>query len=234
MIGRVLLAALLAGIVAGVIMGAIQHVRLTPLIVEAETYENPGHTAPAAGETAPAVDENDHGDGWKPAGGWQRTLATTATAAMTGAAFAAILAGISLLTGLPITRSNGVIWGLCGFLAATVAPSAGLPPELPGMPAGDLLARQAWWIGTIAATSAALYLIATRRETWALALAIVLIGLPHIIGAPAPVTHETAVPPHLAASFVANSIAANAIFWSLIGAFLGLTLNRYAKDLYTS
>ena len=234
MIGRVLLAALLAGIAAGLIMGAIQHVRLTPLIVEAETYENPGHTAPAAGETAPAVDESDHGDGWKPADGWQRTLATTATTAMTGAAFAALLAGISLLTGLPITRSNGVIWGLCGFLAATVAPSAGLPPELPGMPAGDLLVRQAWWIGTVAATSAALYLIATRRETWAVCLAIVLIGLPHIIGAPAPVTHETAVPPHLAASFVANSIAANAIFWSLIGVFLGLTLNRYAKDLYTS
>ena len=36
MIGRVLLAALLAGIAAGLIMGAIQHVRLTPLILEGD------------------------------------------------------------------------------------------------------------------------------------------------------------------------------------------------------
>ena len=99
------------------------------------------------------------------------------------------------------------------------------------MPAADLLARQVWWLGTIAATGAGLYLIAARRETWALALAIVLIGLPHLIGAPLPVTHESAVPPNLAASFAANSIAANAIFWSLIGMFLGLAINRYAKDI---
>ena len=39
MIGRVILAALLAGIVAGLIMGAIQHLRLTPFILEAETFE---------------------------------------------------------------------------------------------------------------------------------------------------------------------------------------------------
>ena len=231
MIGRVLLAALLAGIAAGLIMGAIQHVRLTPLILEAEIYETQGHDLAkgvAADERSPA------GDGWTPADGWQRTLATTATQAMAGAGFAAILAGISLLTGLAITRENGVIWGLCGFLAATVAPAAGLPPELPGMPAGDLLERQIWWVGTIAATASGLYLIAVRRGTWAMALAIVLIGLPHIIGAPVPVSHESAVPPHLAASFAANAIAAGAIFWSLIGTFLGLTLDRFAKDVYAT
>lgn len=235
MIGRVLLVALLAGIAAGLIMGAIQHVRLTPLILEAETYEKTGHdhSAPAS-EAAPAAGHNDHDESWAPADGWQRTLSTTVASVMAGAAFAAILAGVSLLTGLPVTRENGLIWGLCGFLAVTLAPAMGLPPELPGMPAGDLIARQAWWAGTIAATSAALYLIATRSETWALALAIVLIGAPHIIGAPALLTHESGVPASLAASFAANSIAANAIFWALIGSFLGLALNRYAKGIYTS
>ena len=39
MIGRVVLAVLLAGIAAGLVMGAIQHVRLTPLILEAEAFE---------------------------------------------------------------------------------------------------------------------------------------------------------------------------------------------------
>ena len=80
---------------------------------------------------------HDHGDeGWAPADGWQRTFATTLTAAMTGAGFAAVLAAVSLISGLPITRQNGMIWGLCGFLAVTLAPAMGLPPELPGMPGG--------------------------------------------------------------------------------------------------
>ena len=235
MIGRVLLAALLAGIAAGLIMGVIQHVRLTPLILEAETFEQTSHSHDPAG-TGEAADQghehDDHGDGgWAPADGWQRTLSTTVTAAMAGAAFAAIMAGISLLGGIPITRANGLVWGLCGFLAVSVAPAAGLPPELPGMPAADLLARQVWWIGTIAATGAGLFLIATRRETWAMALAVALIGLPHVIGAPMPVDHESAVPAWLAASFTANAIAANAIFFALLGLFLGMALNRYAKDL---
>lgn len=244
MIGRVVLAALLAGIAAGLIMGAIQHVRLTPLILEAETYEKaaPSHDHAAAGGTEQPAAETGaastghvlEDEGWAPADGWQRTLSTTVASVMSGAAFAAILAGISLLTGLPITRDNGIIWGLCGFLAATLAPAAGLPPELPGMPAGDLLARQIWWVGTIAATGAAIYLLAVRRETWAIVAAIVLIGLPHIIGAPMLPPEESAVPPGLAAEFAANSIAANAIFWALIGSFTGVAINRFAKDIYST
>lgn len=237
MIGRVLLAALLAGIAAGLIMGAIQHVRLTPLILEAETYETAIHThehGAAAEPATVAAEDHDHDESWAPADGWQRTVATTATAAMAGAAFAVIMAGVSLLAGIPITRTNGVIWGLCGFLAVSLAPAAGLPPELPGMPAADLMARQVWWLGTILATGIGIYLLARRHETWAIALAIVVIGLPHLIGAPTPVTHESAVPPNLAATFTANSIAANAIFWSLIGIFLGVALNRYAPDAQNS
>ena len=42
MIGRVILAALLAGIAAGIFMGAIQEVRITPLIIEAEKIRGTG------------------------------------------------------------------------------------------------------------------------------------------------------------------------------------------------
>jgi predicted cobalt transporter CbtA len=42
------------------------------------------------------------------------------------------------------------------------------------------------------------------------------------------------VPATLAASFAANSLAANAVFWSCIGLFLGLALDRYAKDMDTA
>jgi cobalt transporter subunit CbtA len=153
---------------------------------------------------------------------------------ITGAGFALLLAGVSLLTGLPITPKNGLIWGICGFLAATVAPGAGLAPELPGMPTADLVSRQVWWTATIAATGIAIFLIATRRELIWLAAAVVLIALPHIIGAPQPLTHETAVPAGLAASFAANTIAASAVLWSLIGLFLGLALQKFGKDVYAS
>jgi cobalt transporter subunit CbtA len=252
MIGRVVLAVLLAGIAAGLVMGAIQHVRLTPLILEAEVFErapdaahqHDATPAPDAGATttgqpeaaAPDHDhEHDHGDGgWTPQDGWQRTLATTVASAMAGAGFAAVLAAISLLTGLPITRQNGLVWGLCGFLAVTLATSAGLPPELPGMPAAELFGRQVWWVGTIAATAAGIYLLATQSRPWTLVLAALLIVAPHVIGAPVAPHEESMVPPELVARFVANSIAANAVFWCFIGLFLGLVLDRTAKDIYAT
>jgi cobalt transporter subunit CbtA len=227
MIGRLVLAALIAGMAAGFIYGGVQHARTTPLILAAEVYE----TAPAHDHAAAAEHEEEV---WAPADGWQRTLSTTISSMITGAGFALLLAGVSLLTGLPITPKNGLIWGVCGFLAATVAPGAGLAPELPGMPAADLVSRQVWWVATIAATGAAIFLIATRRELIWLAVAVVLIALPHIIGAPQPLTHETAVPAGLAASFAANTIAASAVLWSLIGLFLGLALQKFGKDAYAS
>lgn len=252
MIGRVVLAVLLAGIAAGLVMGVIQHVRLTPLILEAEAFERAGDPAshshgstPEAGSTAAAQPEagghdhgdghdHDHGEGWAPQDGWQRTLATTVTAAMTGAGFAAILAAVSLLSGLQITRRNGMIWGVCGFFAVTLAPAIGLPPELPGMAAADLFARQVWWVGTIAATAAGIYLLATQARPFALVLAAVLIVAPHVIGAPVAPHGEGIIPAELVARFVANSIAANAVFWCIIGLFLGLVLDRTAKDIYAT
>jgi len=223
MIGRVLLAALLAGIVAGLLMGAIQHWRLTPLIIAAENFEHAEHDHGAAA--------NANVEEWAPQYGFERTLYTTLTAMVTGAAFAAILAGIALLIGVNITPANGVLWGLAGFLAASLAPAAGLPPELPGMPAGDLMARQIWWAGTIIATGIGIWFLVFREELAAKIGAIVLVALPHVIGAPSSATHESTVPANLAATFTANSLAAAAVFWCLIGALLGLALNRFAKDV---
>ncbi|MCA3556322.1 CbtA family protein [Aestuariivirga sp.] len=246
MIGRVILAVLLSGIAAGLVMGVIQHVRLTPLILEAEAFERAGspaghsHDAAAPQPGQPDGDgqghdhEHDHGEGWTPETGWQRTLATTVTAAMTGAGFAAILAGLSLLAGLRITRRNGIIWGLCGFLAVTLAPAAGLPPELPGMAAADLFSRQVWWAGAVAATAAGIYLIATQKRVFVMVLAALLILAPHIVGAPVAPHGENLIPAELIARFVASSIAANAVLWSVIGLLLGLVLDHTAKDIYAT
>jgi cobalt transporter subunit CbtA len=243
MIGRVLLAALLAGIAAGLFYGAVQHVRLTPLILEAERYEKAGghahdhnamatttEAAPAqsAPQAEPATADED--EGWAPADGAERTLYTFLASILAGAGFAAILAGVSLLSGVKITPRNGLLWGVAGFFAVHLAPAAGLAPELPGMPSADLLARQAWWVGTIIATAAAIWLFTQREEAWAKVAAVVLVALPHVIGAPQPPTHESGVPPGLTTQFAANTLAAAALLWVAIGVFLGYTMDRFVKE----
>jgi cobalt transporter subunit CbtA len=238
MIGRVILAALLAGIAAGLFYGAVQHVRLTPLILEAEKYENAGaghaHDHAAATTTtvaaSPAADAAPEEEAWGPQDGAERTLFTFLASIVAGAGFAAILAGISLVSGVRITPRNGMLWGLAGFLAAHLAPAAGLAPELPGMPAADLMARQVWWVGTIIASSVAIWLFTQRNELWAKVAAIILVALPHIVGAPQPPTHESGVPAGLSAEFAANTLAAAALLWLAIGGFLGLAMDRFIKE----
>ena len=245
MIGRLVLAALIAGMLAGVVLAGIQHVRLSPLILQAEVYEKAADAAAEAKTTAqpaPKCVENMPGHttcngdekAWEPADGIERTLYTTGASMLAGAGFALMLAGISLLIGVPITPANGLVWGLCGFFAFTIAPGTGLPPEMPGMPIADLFSRQIWWVGTVAVTGLGIYFITLKREPRWIALAIVLIAAPHIIGAPQPATLETNVPAVLAADFASNTVAAAAVFWCAIGAFLGLAFQRYSNQVYAS
>ncbi len=209
---RLILTVIMAGLFAGIIMSGIQHYKLVPLISIAESFEKP--ETPCV-QTMPGMDMC--GESWMPAEGLQRIAATTAATMLVGAGYALLLVGFSLIAGLPITRENGLIWGLCGFLAICLAPAAGLPPELPSMPVADLHMRQIWWVATAASTGFALYLIAGRTESWAKPLAVLAIALPQLFSLPQPMPHQTDLPPLLAAQFVSASIAANAVFWALIG-----------------
>ncbi|MBL8791769.1 MAG: CbtA family protein [Rhizobiales bacterium] len=245
-IGRVLLAAILAGIAAGLVMGVIQHVRLTPLIIQAETFEAAEAPAVAADPSAaaanmPAGQTHDHGatpgtapagaehhhdpEAWAPQDGLERTFYTTLTAMLAGAGFALLLVGVSFGAGIPITRDNGLIWGLCGFIAVSLAPAFSLPPELPGTAAASLPARQAWWLATIAATAIAIWLAATRRSPVMLLAAALLVVLPHAIGAPQVPPVDTPLPAAVQGEFVAASLGASFVLWLLIGFFLSITLN---------
>lgn len=55
--------------------------------------------------------------------------------------------------------AKGVTWGIAGCLVFSLTPAIGLPPELPGMPAGPLEDRQLWWLATAACTAVALTVI---------------------------------------------------------------------------
>ena len=225
---RLFFAVLLAGLISGGAMAALQQWRVVPLILAAEVYE--GAEAPAAHTHEDVAPAHDHGDSeWMPADGFERTIYTVATGIFAALGFAFVLSAASVLTGIEVTARNGVLWGLAGFAVFQLAPAFGLPPELPGMPAADLVARQIWWWGTAAATATAIYGMVKFQSLAAVAVGIVLILLPHIIGAPQPADHESAVPASLAAAFVANTLFVGLAFWLMLGSLYGAFTARLAK-----
>jgi len=232
---RIFFAAVLSGLAAGLAMSAVQQWRVAPLILEAEVYENAAAgeaTAPAEHTHDAAMPAHEHDeDAWAPQDGPERIFYTVLANTLASIGFAFLLAAVSLLSGIEITARNGVIWGLGGFVALQLAPAFGLPPELPGMPAADLVARQVWWIGTVLASGAALLTIAKLRNWTGILIAAALILAPHVIGAPQLTgEHESGVPAHLATAFAANSLATGALFWLIAGPLLGWLNERFARS----
>jgi cobalt transporter subunit CbtA len=216
---RVLWAALLAGLAAGCLVTVVQALKVTPLILAAETFEA---AAPAA--------EHGHAAAWEPTEGLERTAYTLLANVLVGIGFGLLLSGAFALRlafgGRPVDAGSGVLWGLGGFAAFALAPALGLPPELPGSLAGDLAARQAWWAATALATAGGLSLLAfSRRLPWRLA-GIALVALPHAIGAPAAPHLGGTAPPELAAAFAAASLATAALFWIVLGGVGGWLFSR--------
>ncbi|MFQ5625308.1 MAG: CbtA family protein, partial [Methyloligellaceae bacterium] len=163
---------------------------------------------------------------WAPEDGIERIAYTLLADLIMGVGFAFVLAAAVMFTGRGITPQNGVVWGLVGFLVFTLAPSTGLAPELPGMPAADIVARQTWWWGTAIATAGGIALIVLAPRLAMKVLGSALVTAPHIVGAPHPQAHDSAVPAVLAAEFAANSLAMMAVFWIVLGLAMGWALNR--------
>ena len=240
MITRVLAVGLLAGLLAGLTVSVLQAYTTTPIILEAETFEKGAEPAPAAalggfGEArlilVHAGEEHAHGgeaaEEWSPGDGLERTLYTSTATIATSIGFALILIAGMLTADGRIDERQGLAWAAAGFVATGLAPAMGLAPELPGMPAGDLAARQVWWLFTCACTAGALWLFLRSENVALRILAVPLLLAPHIWGAPHLIS-ETAssVPAALAARFAATSLAVQAILWTLTGLFVGLLWSR--------
>lgn len=238
---RIFFAAVLAGFAAGLAMSAVQQWRVAPLILAAEVYESAGHDAAPAHEHDAGTPAHDHAeaapahqhdeDAWAPQDGPERIFYTVLANVLGAIGFAMLLAAVSVLANIEIAARNGVIWGLAGFLCLQLAPAFGLPPELPGMPAADLVARQTWWIATALATGAGILAIAKLKNWTGIVIASVLILAPHVWGAPQLLAdHASAVPASLATSFAANSLFAGAVFWLIAGPLLGWLNERFARS----
>lgn len=225
MIKRIAQTAGFAGLLAAIVLTLLQSLWVTPLILQAETFESAEPVAEHSHEAPVAAHEHEHeeaaghshdGEAWAPEDGWQRTLSTGLSNLVVAVGFALMLAGLFTLRA-PSQTWQGLLWGLGGFAVFSLAPSAGLPPELPGTAAADLLLRQYWWIGTAVAAAAGLGLIAFGRN-WALrGVGLVLLAVPHLIGAPHPEVHESLAPEALEHEFILASLLTNALFWSALG-----------------
>lgn len=235
---NVVFVAALAGLVAGLVMTALQSFYTVPLILQAETFEGAGpahdHAAPAASEAAPAapVEVHEHSEeGWAPTDGAERTAFTALANIVTGVGFALLLVVASEFTGGIASWRQGLFWGFAGFAVFTLAPGLGLPPELPAMPAADLVSRQVWWIATVAATAAGLWLVAFGGSAILAVVGAALLVIPHMVGAPQPVSHDSPIPPDLHHDFVVAVTITNLVFWMLLGAAVGVFRTRFARGL---
>ncbi|MDA1323399.1 MAG: CbtA family protein [Proteobacteria bacterium] len=238
MFRRILITALLAGFLGGLGISVVQQFTTAPIIHHAEEYESKG--APGghkhgvldngpnsllllaqATEMPPA--ENNV---WAPADGLERTLYSTLANIIAGIGFALILVACIALSGRNVDGRTGVLWGIAGFAVINLAPALGLPPEVPGAMAAELGARQGWWLLCVAATAVGLWMLIFRHGAFWVVGGIVIMALPHLMGAPQPARIGGPVPPELAGHFVAASLVTAAIFWCALGWLSGTFWQR--------
>jgi cobalt transporter subunit CbtA len=215
--------AICAGIAAGLLASALQFTFVIPVLLEGELYET-GARVHFGTDGSPQSDR-----GTPPlAGDWLRHFMTVAFNIVTYTGYGLLLAAMisfASLKGITTTAKQGLIWGLCGYIAVQLAPAISLPPELPGTIAAEVGQRQLWWISTILASAAGLGLIAFGHSYLPLA-GVVLMAIPHLLGAPHLDTFFGVAPPELAAEFATLSLGAAAAGWVLLGCAVAAILQH--------
>jgi cobalt transporter subunit CbtA len=227
MIRRILVTALLTGAIAGLFLTAIQLAWVSPLILEAETYEQAASHDPAGTVPHDDLAHGGHEPGWAPEDGIERLSYTFLSNLLAAFAFALLLAAAFSLRG-SVDWRKGLLWGIAGFAAVHLAPALGQPPELPGTASGDLSGRQIWWFAAVAGAASGLALVVFQPRAWWKLLGVALIAAPHLVGAPDGAGHPSTVPAELASQFVAASLVTNFLFWIMMGASAGYFYRRFA------
>lgn len=228
---------LAGGLCAGVVLFALQSALITPIIREAERYENqplemqipapatkPGeHTLPPAipPPAPPPAKPTEYS-----------ILFTTLLADLAvGLGYALFLCAGFLLVGRKVDFSRGMNWGACGFAAFAMAPAFGLPPEPPGASDGALAslgARQLWWLLTVGLTIVGLATFAFARRNWKF-LSIPWFLAPHLALAPLLLPQDAGpgtAPAALAGGFLAAVMMTSAAFWLSLGTLSGWVWGR--------
>lgn len=232
MFKNIVVSAFGAALIACLAVSVLQFFTTEPLILHAEEFE--------IGAAAIDVSEaHIHDDGSEhfhdevssaPAIEIERAAYTVLANLVLSFAVALMLLGAMLLRGTPIDAKSGFLWGIAGFASVSLLPALGLPPELPGTPAADLVERQLWWAGAATASIAGIALIVFGRNWVLTVVGAALIVAPHIVGAPAPPSHVVPYPGALAGEFVAASLIVSALLWSLAGLAAGDLYQRLSRS----
>lgn len=231
MIKRIAQTAGFTGLLAALLLTLLQSFWVSPLILQAETYEKAEPVAEVHEHAAGTAAHTHDAEAWEPENGWQRVVSTTGGNLVVAVGFALMLAGLYTLRA-PTKTSQGLLWGLAGYATFVLAPTMGLPPELPGTAAADLASRQMWWIGTAASTAVGLALIAFGGNWLLKILGLAILAVPHVIGAPQPEVHSMLAPEALEAQFKIASQLTNVAFWLALGLISAWLFRRKGDGQY--
>ncbi|GMQ84135.1 MAG: CbtA family protein [Gammaproteobacteria bacterium] len=225
--------ALLVGALSGLVSTVVQMWQVVPIILNAEVYEGESESVPAhehTGQNALAAHEHP-AEEWTPDDGIERVAYTLLANALTAMGFALLMMA-AMMASLNIGRKNkaplnwrhGLVWGGAGYAVFYLMPTLGLPPEIPGVDAGPLEARQLWWLFSVVFTAAGLAGLAFAKSPWRWAAPLLLV-VPYLVGAPQPPgpmfadqsPAAAAELEGLANQFIGATAIANAALWVVLG-----------------
>ena len=250
---RLIWAGLAAALLVGTVQTGVQRWQAAPLILAAEAYEEQKAQAPQP-TAAPAAQvhaeglahDHEHGAAkeWEPENGAER-MAWTGVAnvlhafSMTLLVFAVMGAWLyqrgTALASLPLA---GLV-AAAGWLSFHLWPTLGLPAEVPGMEAAPLHARQIWWALAVGSAALACGLLGFARGPWRWPLAVAVLALPFVVGAPQ--LHGAALAGYgveahasleqLGQQFVWATTWVSLSFWVSMGLACGLTFQRWLRPV---
>lgn len=238
--------ALIVGLVSGLTLTAVQMWQVVPIIHSAEVFE----AEPAPVIANQSAHEHSHGAAhhhdeaaWAPENGAERTGFTLLSNILTAIGFALFMQTAIVMTlkkhvKNQLTMKAGLLWAAAGYSVFFIAPSLGLPPEIPGAAAGPLEMRQMWWLGAVICTAAGLGGFAFIKSHWRWAT-LSLILIPHLVGAPqSPGEHFAEQPVaaaaqllELADQFIGATALANAAFWLVLGLVSVWSVRRISSTM---
>lgn len=242
MIRQIFLTALLTGVLAGFILTSLQSVKVIPLILAAEKYEDgklitySSHSKKAShkevsshnhGEEKVVLEEHSHEEeAWGPKDGLERLFYTFIANTFLASGWSFLLCVVYMYVN-NINILKGVTAGIVGYLTFFALPSIGLSPELPGTLASALEHRQIWWIASVLCSAIGFAILFFSRNRIYQICALILVLLPHLIGAPVPDIHGGTAPLEMFNTFVNATFITNGIFWIILGAISVTLFKRF-------
>ncbi len=224
---QIFLVACLTALVASLGFSLYQFYYVNPIIYAAELYEI---AAPVDIHSIQQLEE------WSPSDGIERNFYTLLANFLMCLAYSLLLASALVFRGSS-SPLKGFAWGMAAYLSLFVAPSVGLLPEIPGMEAADLNLRQNWWFLSVVLTGIGLAVFAFSPLYYKGA-GLILIILPHLVGAPVAEIHGFSHPDPSAVAkltelwhhFILHTSIANALLWLIIGTTTGFLCQKFIDD----